>query len=95
MLGLQNGDELNIGFERFWSYIFPFEQKRDLVSSLLDGIVTGECRLAIHRQFGFVVRRVLERRTNGAWEPIYHALGFAIPFIRTSVSYVRNDRSPA
>jgi hypothetical protein len=90
MLGLQNGDELNIGFERFWSYFFPFERKRDLVVSLLNGIVTGGCRLAIHRQFGFGVKRVLERRVNYAWEPIYHALGVGLPFIGTSVSYVYN-----
>jgi hypothetical protein len=90
MLG-QNGDELNIGFERFWSCIYPFQQKRDLVASLLDGIVTGDCRLAIHRQLGIVVRRVLECQTNDEWEPIYHAFGFRIPFIGTSVSYVRND----
>jgi hypothetical protein len=91
MLGLQDGDVLNIGFERFWSHIFPFEQKRDLVAGLLDGVVTGECRLAIHRQFGFAVRRVLERRTNNAWEPVYNALGFGIPFVKTSVSYVCNE----
>ena len=80
----QDGDELNIGFARFWSYIYPFRQKRDLVASLLDGIVTGECRLAIHRQFGIVVRRVLERRTNAAWEPIYKAFEDSrrLPFVK-------------
>ena len=26
-LGLQNVDELNIGFEEFWSYFFPFEER--------------------------------------------------------------------
>jgi hypothetical protein len=95
LLGLQNRDELNIGFEGFWSYIFPFEQKRDLVASLLEGIVTGECRLAIHRQFGLVVRRVMERRTNDTWKPVYRALGFGIPFIGTSVSYVCNEDAAA
>lgn len=90
-LGLQNADELNIGFEGFWSYLFPFDQKRELVSSLLDGIKSGACRLAVHRQFGFVVKRVLERRVGDNWEPVYHALGFGVPFIGTSVAYLSNS----
>ena len=92
-VGLQNADELNIGFEGFWSYIFPFDQKRELVSSLLDGIVSGACRLAVHRQFGVVVKRVLERRVGDRWEPIYHALGYGVPFIGTKVAYVSNDKT--
>lgn len=92
-LGLQNADELSIGFEGFWSYIFPFDQKRELVSSLLDGIVSGACRLAIHKQFGVVVKRVLERRVGENWEPVYHALGFGLPLIGTKVSYVSNSRA--
>lgn len=90
-VGLQNADELNIGFEGFWSYIFPFNQKRELFSSLLDGIVCGGCRLAVHRQLGRVVKRVLERRVGDKWEPVYHALGFGVPFIGTKVAYVSND----
>lgn len=92
-VGLQNTDELNIGFEGFWSYLFPFDQKRELVSSLLDGIVSGACRLAVHRQFGFVVKRVLERRVGDSWEPTYHALGFGVPFIGTKVAYLSNDKA--
>lgn len=92
-VGLQNADELNIGFEGFWSYIFPFDQKRELVSSLLDGIVSGACRLAVHRHFGVVVKRVLERRVGDRWEPIYHALGYGVPFIGTKVAYVSNDKT--
>ncbi|MDX2237234.1 MAG: hypothetical protein NW203_06685 [Hyphomonadaceae bacterium] len=90
-VGLQNGDELNIGFEGFWSYFFPFDQKRELVSLLLDGIVSGESRLAVHTQFGFVVKRVLERYADEDWEPIYHALGYGVPFMATKVAYVSND----
>ncbi|UPT63229.1 MAG: hypothetical protein M0D54_01275 [Hyphomonadaceae bacterium JAD_PAG50586_4] len=93
-LGLQNADELSIGFEGFWSYIFPFNQKHELVSSLLDGIVSGACRLAVHRQFGLVVKRVLERRVGDNWEPIYQALGFGVPFIGTQVAYLSNNQSP-
>ncbi len=92
-VGLQNADEVNIGFEGFWSYISPFDRKRELVSSLLDGIVSGACRLATHRQFDRVVKRVLERRVGDKWEPVYHARGFSVPFIGTKVVYVSNDRA--
>lgn len=89
-VGLQNGDELNVGFAGFWSYFFPFEQKCDLVSALLDEIVSGDCRLAVHRQFGFVVKRLLERRLGEAWQPVYSALGFAVPLIGAEVTYLSN-----
>ncbi len=91
-LGLQDCDELNIGFEGFWSAFFPFVRERQLVGSLLDGIVTGACRLAIHRQFGLVVMRVLERRTRDRWEPAYRHLSRRAPFVGTSISYVCNER---
>lgn len=64
-LGLQNGDEVNIGFAEFWSYFFPYEEKRQIVSDALDGLAAGDCRLAIHTQLGGVVKRVLELRSNG------------------------------
>jgi hypothetical protein len=90
-LGLQNSDELNIGFEGFWSYFFPFAEKRHVVESALEGIALGKCRLAIHRQFGGVVKRVLEQRSNGSWDRIYTAVSrFQVPFVRTRVSYLYN-----
>jgi hypothetical protein len=90
-LGLQNKDELNIGFEGFWSYFFPFEKTRDLVDSALDGIVSGRCRLAIHDQFGRAVKRVLEQYAGGSWIEIYGAYSFIkVPFVGTKISYVRN-----
>ena len=92
-LGLQNGDELNIGFEGFWSYFFPFEKRAAQVDRILDGIVTGECRLAIRRQFGRIVKHVLEQRNNGRWEVAYTALDtlLYIPFVGTDTSYRYND----
>lgn len=90
-LALQNADEVNIGFEDFWSYFFPFEEKRALVESMLDGIATGHCRLAIHRQFGRIVKRVLERRTDVSWQPVYAAVTrLQIPWIGTAVSDIDN-----
>lgn len=94
-LGLQNNDELNIGFEGFWSYFFPYETKRRIVSDALDALAAGECRLAIHTQLGGVVKRVLEQRSNGQWQPIYTAFArIQIPFLGAKTSYVHNDDAP-
>lgn len=92
-LGLQNRDELNIGFEGFWSYFFPFEKKSALVARALDGIVTGECRLAIHKQFGRVVKYVLEERNNGRWDVVYTAYEafLYVAFFGTSTVYRYNS----
>jgi len=90
-LGLQNTDELNIGFEKFWSYFFPFEKQRHNVEQALDGLMSGDTRLATHRQFGWVVKRVLEVCNGGTWKPIYHAYSVVqVPFIGTSISYLKN-----
>jgi hypothetical protein len=91
-LGLQNSDELNVGFGEFWSYFFPYESKRQLVSEALDAFVVGDCRLAIHTQLDGVVKRVLEQRFNGAWQPIYTAFArIEVPFLGTKTSYVLNE----
>lgn len=91
-LGLQNGDELNVGFDEFWSYFFPYEKKHRVVADALDALALGDCRLAIHKQFGGVVKRELERRLNGRWQRIYTAFErFQIPFLGTDVTYLLND----
>jgi hypothetical protein len=91
-LGLQNKDEVNIGFEKFWSFFFPYEDARQLVSELLDAIVAGDCRLATHEQLGWVVKRELEQRSVGNWRTVYTAYSlFKIPFLRTTVSYCYNE----
>lgn len=91
-LGLQNKDELNIGFQEFWSFFFPYEKSRQIVSDALDAIATGDCRLAVHTRWGGVVKRVLELHSNGRWRPIYSEVcRIPIPFVRTTVSYVQNE----
>jgi hypothetical protein len=91
-LGLQNKDELNIGFEGFWSYFFPCEKTLGLVKSLLEGIASGDCRLAVHRQFDHVVKRVLEQRSDQSWREMYTAVSrLQMPIIGTRISYVYND----
>ena len=91
-LGLQNRDELNVGFEGFWSYFFPYEEKLVVVRSLLEAIASGNCRLATHRQFGRVVKRVLEQCFDQSWREMYTAFAhLQVPIIGTTVSYLYNE----
>ena len=91
-LGLQNYDEISIGFNEFWSYIFPFDKKQGFVEKLLSDLVSGNTRLAIYRQFGRVVCRDLEQMAEGKWKRVYREYcKIRIPLIRTDVSYVVNE----
>jgi hypothetical protein len=90
-LGLQNIDELNIGINDFWSHFFPYEACKQTVSTALDGLVDGDCRLAIHRQLGRVTRRILEQRRGDEWKTIYtQFVGVRIPFLGSSICYLSN-----
>lgn len=94
VLGLQNGDEINIGIDEFWSYFFPFTSVDTHVGSILDGLVTGEIRIATYRQLGRDISRDLEKLTTGVWTRVYReTCGFKIPFVGTQVCYVRNITS--
>ena len=66
-LGLQNGDELNLGVSDFWSYFFPFEEVAAEFERILDAWVTGEARVAITGPWG----RVLQLREGGRWKSVY------------------------
>jgi len=91
-LGLQNDDELNVGFCEFWSYFFPYESKRQVVSDALDALVVGDGRLAVHTQLGRVVKHVLEQRIDGTWQQIYTAFArIQVPLLGTQTSFVLNE----
>lgn len=91
-LGLQNGDEVNIGLKELWSYIFPYPSVKAHVEKLLDGIVTGETRLATKRQFGRTVSRTLEYLDGGTWHTGYTEIcGFAIPLFKTKIECFSNN----
>ncbi len=91
-LGLQNYDEISIGFNEFWSYIFPFDEEQSFVEKLLDDLVAGNARLAIYKQFGRVVCRDLEQMVEGKWKRSYREYcKIRIPLIRTGISYVVNE----
>lgn len=91
-LGLQNRDELNLGFQNFWSVVFPFEKVSDKFEAMLDGLVHGNCRLATRSQLGNVIVRRLERRTDMGWEAEYHEFVFPlkIPLVPVQTSYFCN-----
>lgn len=90
-LGLQNGDEINIGFNEFWSYIFPYPNVKSHVETLLDGIVTGETRLVTKSQFGRIVSRTLEYLEGDEWVTGYRQIsGLAVPFIKRELEYFSN-----
>lgn len=88
-LGLQNEDELNIGFAEFWSYFFPCEKAWRIAS---EALATGECRLAIHTQRGRLTKHVLEQFIDGQWGRVYTAMSrLTFPFLRTTTTYLYNE----
>lgn len=92
-LGLQNLDEINIGFDGFWSYFFPFEEKEQHVIEILDGIVDGTTRLVKRRQFGSVVVQDLELNCGDGWKRVYREYCgiFFVPFLPSHASIVSNS----
>lgn len=68
-LGLQNGDELNFGVAKFWSYFFPFERSAAIFEQTLDAWIAGEARIA-HVALGGLALQLLE---SGRWKTIYRA----------------------
>ncbi len=68
-LGLQNGDELNFGVERFWSYFFPFEDVAERFEFILDSWVEDRARVAVVGLGG----RKLQLKENGVWQTAYSA----------------------
>lgn len=91
-LGLQNSDEINIGFNEFWSYIFPYPIVKSRVETVLDGIVTGDARLVTKSQFGRTISRTLEYLEDGDWIAGYKQIsGLAIPFMKGRIEYFSNN----
>lgn len=94
VLGLQNGDEINIGINEFWSYFFPFASVETHVARILNGLATGDIRMATYRQLGRDISRDLEELTTGVWTRVYRDVcGFKMPLVGTQVCYVRNITS--
>jgi hypothetical protein len=85
MLGLQNGDELNFGVERFWSYFFPFEDVAQRFELILDSWVEGRARIGIVGMGG----RILQHKENDIWQIAYSA-GIFLPTWRKPKRYFYN-----
>lgn len=84
-------DEFSIAYEGLHTYIFPFEQKMHWISEILDGIVTGDCRLTNYYQFGSLKKSVLEHLKDGVWEHAYTAgHGLLLPLFHRQIDIIRN-----
>lgn len=70
-LGLQNGDELNIGVEGFWSYFFPYCDCRDFFHEVLQGLIRGDAYLLYSKQFGRLVKTELIGDVGNGVECLY------------------------
>lgn len=74
-LGLQNGDELNLGVENFWSYFFPFEEVKGLFQKAVRGWFTGQTRLMYFYRGQRLLKIELQVKLNdGDWQRIYSNL---------------------
>jgi len=93
-LGL-TGNELHIGYEGFWTYIYPAEEKIDWMISLANGVINNTCRLATHANKSVVYKRVLEMYENGEWITKYTANEkLTLPFQKIEISYIYNSSKP-
>ena len=63
-LGLQNGDEANIGIESFWSYIFPFADNIEFINETLEGLLNGTHCVAEYKQLDRVTKLCLLNEKN-------------------------------
>jgi hypothetical protein len=76
-LGLQNGDELNLGVSDFWSYFFPFEKVAVEFERIMDAWVEGDARIVLKGRKS----RLLQLREPDGWRSVYRA-GWPLPFSR-------------
>jgi len=58
-LGLQNGDEANIGINDFWSYIFPYQDNTGFLEETIEGLVSGTHYVTEYKQFNRVIKLCL------------------------------------
>jgi hypothetical protein len=72
VLGLQNADELNFGVGDFWSYFFPFEEKRTEFETIIDSWVQGNARI-VRKPGIFIQTQELQIFENDAWNTAYAA----------------------
>lgn len=89
-LGLQSGDEANIGIDDFWSYISPYPREVDYIIETLNGLLNGTIRLVEYEQFGKATKRRLLNEEN---EIIYtEIIGIALPFVKETIRSVTSNK---
>jgi len=72
-LGLQNGDELNIGVDDFWSYFFPYRDCSEFFCKVLRILILGDAHLLYSKQFGRLVKTELIGDVGNGVECLYTA----------------------
>ena len=72
VLSLQNNDELNFGVGAFWSYFFPFEEKRVEFEVIIDKWFEGTARV-IPKPGVLTHALELQVLENGTWNSVYPA----------------------
>ncbi|HKQ44082.1 MAG TPA: hypothetical protein VJS47_01700 [Rhizomicrobium sp.] len=92
VLGLQNNDELNFGVEDFWSYFFPFADKKSEFEYLINSWVEGTARIV--PKPGLIVQSLeLQVLEPDGWRVAYDASSLSLrkplPVVLTNV--VAND----
>ena len=92
-LGIQNGDEANIGIKDFWSYIFPYPDNVEYLNEILDGLVTGTHSLAEYQQLNRVTKICL---LNSRDEIIYTDVKrIKFPFFAQRISNTTSNKERA
>jgi hypothetical protein len=92
-LGLQNGDEANIGINDFWSYIFPYQDSVRFLQETIEGLVKGTHYLAEYRQFNRVTKLCLQ---NSCDEIIYTDIKrMKFPFFAQRITNITSNKKRA
>ncbi len=79
------GDELNFGVERFWSYYFPYEKVAQHFETTINNWVNGDARLAIFGKNG----RLLQVCEETNWKTVYSCGGLFMRWRRPN-GYLNN-----
>lgn len=89
-LGIQNGDEANIGINDFWSYIFPYPDNVEFLNETLDGLFGGTHTLAEYKQFNRVTKLCL---LNSQDEIIYTDVKrIKLPFFDQRITNITTNK---
>lgn len=94
-LGLQNGDELNLGIDDFWSCFFPFEEMKSVFRKTVQGWFTGQSRLVYRWRGKRLMKIELQvKLKDQSWQRVYSHLTSMIFPLWTTRDEIRMRSSP-